>query len=216
MKRGFSAAIFDLDGVLVDTAKCHYQAWKRLAGTLGITFTEQDNERLKGVSRMQSLEIVLEIGGLNFSEEKKRDLTEMKNRWYVEAIEKLDSSALLNGALAFLTSLNAAGVPVALASASKNAAAVIERLPIAGMFQFVVDANRIARTKPDPEIFLAAAAGLAAAPADCVVFEDAAAGVEAAHAAGMYAVGIGTLTALPEADLVVPSLAQLDYRTLFS
>jgi beta-phosphoglucomutase len=211
----FKAAIFDLDGVLVDTARYHYLAWKRLAAELGFTFTEHDNERLKGVSRMRSLEIFLEVGNLSFCDVEMQALAARKNQWYVESISKLEPSALLPGSLSYLGFLNAGRVPVALASASKNAKAVIRQLQISDLFQYVVDANVIKRAKPDPEIFLVAANGLAVPPAACVVFEDAAAGIEAAHAAGMYAIGVGTSQTLPKADRVVPDLGHVNIRSLF-
>lgn len=207
----FRAAIFDLDGVLVDTAKYHYQAWKRLAEELGFDFSEEDNELLKGVSRMRSLEILLGIGNITVSGAGKLILAERKNRWYVDLLETLDQSALLPGALSCLTALREGGVPVALASASKNAGMAIEKIGIAPMFRYIVDAAKIANAKPSPDIFLDAARGLGVPAPSTVVFEDAPAGVEAAHAAGMVAVGIGTAAALPAADLIAPDLSCLDF-----
>lgn len=211
----FRAALFDLDGVLVDTAKYHYQAWKRLADELGFVFTEQDNERLKGVSRMRSLEILLEVGGVAASEEKKLEMAEKKNAWYVELISNLDDSALLPGSRELLTKLHEMHVPCALGSASKNAQTVIDGLKIASLFTYVVDARKIEHAKPAPDVFLAGAKGMGVDPSVSVVFEDAPAGVEAAHAAGMYAVGIGTRAALPEADVIAQDLAHVDAATLF-
>jgi beta-phosphoglucomutase len=211
----YQAAIFDLDGVLVDTAKYHYRAWKKLADELGFDFSETDNERLKGVSRMRSLEILMEIAGLDFSEAEKSALAGKKNQWYVELISTLEESDVLPGARECLFALDAMGVPTALASASKNAQVVIERLNLAQFFQCIVDAKLIARAKPDPEVFLAAAKGLGIAPSFSVVFEDAPAGIEGAHAAGMFAVGVGSIEALPDADIVIPDLSHLDVSSLF-
>lgn len=211
----FRAAIFDLDGVLVDTAKFHYLAWKRLAADLGFDFTESDNERLKGVSRMQSLEILLEVGGLRFSEAEKVALTERKNNWYVELISNIDESELLPGSRECLEALQKLGTPTALASASKNAAMVIARLGIARYFRHVVDAAQIPNAKPAPDIFLNAAHGLNVNPSEAVVFEDAPAGVAAAHLAGMYAIGVGSAENLPDADRVVPDLRHVDLSSLF-
>lgn len=216
MSRKFKAAIFDLDGVLVDTARYHYQAWKMLAAELGFDFTEQDNERLKGVSRMRSLEILLEIGGKNFDESEMLRLADRKNTWYVDLISKLDESALLPGAEVCLQTLRGDGVLVGLASASKNAMMVIDALGIGPLFNFVADAAAVAHAKPAPDIFLAAAEGLVVDPADAVVFEDAPAGIEAAHAAGMFAVGIGTLEALPSADMIAVDLAHVALSELFA
>jgi beta-phosphoglucomutase len=211
----FEAAIFDLDGVLVDTAKYHYLAWKKLAESLGFEFSAKDNERLKGVSRMRSLEILLEVGCVEVADADKEMLAERKNNWYVAMISKLDEAAFLPGASACLRALHQENVPMALASASKNAGLLLARLQIAHLFRYIVDAKTVARAKPDPEVFLRAAEGMGIDPAAAVVFEDAAAGIEAAHAAGMYAVGIGDPDVLASADKVTPDLAHLDVLALF-
>lgn len=203
------AALFDLDGVLVDTAKYHFLAWKRLADELGVPFTEMDNERLKGVSRMRSLEIILELGGLDLSESRKAELAERKNAWYVEMICRMDATELLPGAADYLDALRARGVRVALGSASKNARTILDRIGIAGKFDAIVDGTKVSRAKPDPEVFLRGAEEVGVAPADCVVFEDARAGIEAALRAGMYAVGIGDPATLDNAHRVVSGLAAL-------
>jgi beta-phosphoglucomutase len=213
VQREFRAAIFDLDGVLVDTAKYHYLAWKQLAAELGFDFSEADNERLKGVSRMRSLDILLDLGGIKVPDAEKHVLADRKNRRYVALLKTLDPSALLPGAKECLCALYEGGVPVALASASRNAGMVIEKLRIAPLLRYVVDAAGIANAKPSPDIFLEAARGLGVAPAAAVVFEDAAAGIKAAHAAGMIAVGIGTAEALPSADVIAANLSCLDCRT---
>lgn len=202
-------ALFDLDGVIVDTARHHFLAWRRLADGLGFEFTEAHNERLKGVSRARSLEILLEIGGVATTPAEREEMAARKNAWYVDAISRLDAADILPGADDYLRRLRARGVRVALGSASKNAPLILDRLGIAGLFDAIVDGNAVSRAKPDPEVFLVGAGRLGLAPADCVVFEDAEAGVEAARRAGMRVVGIGDPVALGSADLVVPGLRAL-------
>ena len=202
-------ALFDLDGVLVDTATYHYLAWKRLAAELGFDFTEADNERLKGVSRMRSLEILLEIGRITMAEPQKEEAAHRKNTWYVEYLHTLDETALLPGSRDYLCLLKEHGIRIALGSASKNAPLILEKLNIAHLFDATIDGNSVAKAKPDPEVFLKGAAAIGVAPARCVVFEDALAGIEAAKAAGMKAIGIGPPHLLPGADRYVPSLAPM-------
>lgn len=202
-------AIFDLDGVLVDTAKYHYLAWKKLADQLGIDFTEADNERLKGVSRVRSLEILLEIGGVEKDELAQSRLREMKNEWYLSFIKDMTAEELLPGAKEYLLQLKKEGVKISLGSASKNAVAILKSLAIYELFDEIIDGTKVINAKPDPEVFLKAAKGLGLEPKECVVFEDAAAGVQAGKAAGMYVVGIGTVDNLPEADEVVAGLYEL-------
>lgn len=208
------ACIFDLDGVIVDTAKYHYIAWKRLAKELGFDFTEEDNERLKGVSRIRSLEILLEIGGLSFSEEKKAELAEKKNKWYVEYISKMTPEEILPGAKEFLQALRKAGIKVALGSASKNSMLILNNLKLAESFDAIVDGNKVSKAKPDPEVFLLGAKELGIAPGNCVVFEDSKAGIEAAVSGGMYSIGIGNAKILDKADFVVSSLAEMTVNKL--
>jgi beta-phosphoglucomutase len=203
------AAIFDLDGVIVNTAQYHYLAWKRLAGQLGFDFTEEDNERLKGVSRVRSLEILLEIGGLALDEEKKAQIAAQKNDWYVDYIHHMDASEILPGAAEYLNIVRSRGVKTALGSASKNAPLILERLSITPLFDAIVDGNKVSKAKPDPEVFLRAAGELGIPPASCVVFEDAEAGVEATRRAGMGVVGVGKPATLKEADMVIAGLYQL-------
>jgi beta-phosphoglucomutase len=202
-------AIFDLDGVIVDTAKYHYLAWKRLAQELGFEFKELDNERLKGVSRMKSLEILLELGGLSFSNDEKLLLADKKNNWYVEYISAIDESEILKGAKEYLLKLKNSGIKIALGSASKNAPAILNRLKITNLFDSIVDGNKVSKAKPDPEVFLIAAKELGLEPYECVVFEDAEAGITAAKAAGMRTVGIGNRELLMEADIVVKGLYEI-------
>ena len=214
-QRKYCAALFDLDGVIVDTAKYHYLAWKRLATELGFDFSEAQNERLKGVSRTRSLEILLEIGKLNLDEAVRRALAEKKNKWYVEYIQKMDESELLPGARECLVRLREKGVKTALASASKNAPLILRNLNIASLFDAVIDGNKVSQAKPDPEVFLLGARELGVSPSDCVVFEDAEAGLQAARTAGMYAVGIGKADVLQSADYVVDGLRNFDVNMLF-
>jgi beta-phosphoglucomutase len=202
-------ALFDLDGVLVDTAKYHYLAWKRLADELGFSFSEEDNERLKGVSRLRSLEILLELGHYSMGEAEKESAAAKKNTWYVEYLHTLDESALLPGSREYLEHLRRGGIKTALGSASKNAPLILERLGIAPLFDAVVDGNLVSRAKPDPEVFLKGAEKLSLAPPFCVVFEDSLAGIEAAKAGGMRAIGVGNPEKLPGAEMYISSLKDL-------
>jgi beta-phosphoglucomutase len=204
-----SAAIFDLDGVIVDTAKYHFLAWKRLANSLGFDFSQADNERLKGVSRTRSLEILLEIGGLEMDEKAKTQLAACKNDWYVESISKLNSSEILPGATEYIQHLRSRGIKTAIGSASKNTPLILDRLRIRTLFDAIVDGNQVSKAKPDPEVFLLAAKELGIPPSNCVVFEDAEAGIHAALNAGMGAIGIGRPSSLQEADIVIGGLWQL-------
>jgi beta-phosphoglucomutase len=209
MLSDMKAALFDLDGVIVDTAKYHYLAWKRLADELGVPFGPEDNERLKGVGRMQCMDIILELGGLSMEKGEKERQAARKNGWYVEYVSAMRKDEILPGAEDYIGSLRGRGVLIALGSASKNAPLILERLGIAGLFDAVVDGSKVSKSKPDPEVFLAGAAALGVPAPRCTVFEDAAAGIEAAKRALMYAVGIGTREALPEADMVVRGLYEL-------
>lgn len=208
------ACLFDLDGVLVDTAKYHYIAWKELAESLGFPFTERDNERLKGVSRVASLNILLEIGGLTLADEEKTQLAERKNNRYVEYIAKMDSSEILPGALDFLKECREQGIKVALGSASKNAMTILNNTGLTPYFDAIIDGTHTSAAKPDPEVFLLGAQALEVLPEHCVVFEDAEAGIEAATRAGMFSVGIGSPETLSAANIVVPSLQQLTVSSL--
>lgn len=203
-------ALIDLDGVLVDTAKYHYISWKRLAQELGFDLSEAENERLKGISRKRSLEILLSIGGLTVSVSQRAALAERKNQWYVERISAMDESELLPGAIAFLQELHARDIMTALGSASKNAPLILERLGIADLFDAVIDGNRVSKAKPNPEVFLLAAREIGAEPRNCFVVEDAKAGIQAAKAGGMLAVGIGNSAVLRGADRVFASVGEVD------
>ena len=198
------ACIFDLDGVIVDTARYHFIAWRALAEELGFTFTEEDNEQLKGVSRMQSLEILLSIGGKQFPEKEKQAMAQRKNRLYVSYIEKMTANEILPGVREFLQELRSKSIKVALGSASKNTPIILERIQLWRMFDAVVDGNSVSQAKPNPEVFLKGAEWLRVQPEYCVVFEDAIAGIEAARNARMYCVGIGKPQTLGMADFVIP------------
>ncbi len=198
------ACIFDLDGVIVDSAHYHFLAWQRLAKELGVHFTLVENERLKGVSRMQSLDTILELGGLKMDAVAKEKLAAKKNGWFVEYINTMKPEEIYPGVVELLHKIKAAGIKTALASSSKNAKTVINLIKIENDFDAIVDGTMITNTKPDPEIFLLAASLLKANPAECVVFEDAEAGVEAALAGGMKCVGIGSPAQLGKAYLVIP------------
>lgn len=208
--RACQALIFDLDGVLTDTASTHYRAWKRLADEIGVPFDRQDNERLKGVDRMASLEIILERASRTYTSEEKQALAERKNAYYVAEINKFGPTDLFEGVERLLDAAKARGLKLGLASASRNAFLLLDRLGIAGRFDYIADAARIARAKPDPGIFLAVAEALGVAPAACIGVEDAAAGIAAIRAAGMTAIGIGDARALAAAHVVLPSIANLE------
>jgi alpha,alpha-trehalose phosphorylase len=208
--RAFAALIFDLDGVLADTAHLHHAAWKRLAGELGLPWNEAIGEKLKGVDRMTSLEIVLGPASKNYTVAQKQELADRKNGYYRVAIETFSAKDLLPGALAALKAVRAAGLKTALASASRSAQELVERMGAADLFDHIVDSATIARAKPDPEIFLRAAAALGVEPAACLGVEDAQAGVAAIKSAGMAALGIGDARVLDDADAVLHDLTEFD------
>ena len=210
------AVIFDLDGVIVDTAHYHYLAWKRLAKELGFDLTLEQNELLKGVSRMRSLEIILDLGGIKLSEAEKERIANKKNGWFVEYVNEMKPEEIFPGVKELLKSIRSKGLKVGLASSSKNAYAVVNLLNIENEFDAIVDGTMIIHSKPDPEIFLLAASKLGVVPAECVVFEDAEAGVEAALAAGMKCVGVGSPEQLGKANLVVAKTADFKLQTLNS
>lgn len=201
--------LFDLDGVIVDTAKYHFLAWKDLAQSLSIPFTRKDNELLKGVSRMRSFEIILELGGRTMSEEEKLAYCTKKNEVYLTYIDTLTKDDVLPGARDFLLAAKAAGIPVALGSASKNARRILDKLELTELFDAIMDGTVVSSAKPDPEVFVKGAEALGLDGSRCVVFEDAVAGIEAAHAGGMKAVGVGRKEDLPEADAWIQSFAGL-------
>ncbi len=208
------AAIFDLDGVIVDTAHYHFIAWRRLAKELGIHFTEQENEQLKGVSRMRSLEIILELGNLRLSQEEMERLATKKNQWFVDYINAMKPDEIFPGVKELIQDIRANGIKVALASSSKNADTVLNLLNIRSLFDAIVDGTMITHTKPDPEIFLLAAKKLNIPPPQCLVFEDAEAGVEAAVAAGMKCIGVGSPQQLSKANVVVPKTVDFNIQKI--
>ena len=210
------ACLFDLDGVIVDTAIYHYKAWKRLAAEMGFDFTEHDNERLKGVSRMRSLEIILEIGGVTKTEAEKEELAIRKNNWYVDMINQMTPAEVLPGAKEFLEACRENGIKTALGSASKNSGIILDKTNIAHLFDAIVDGNKVSKAKPDPEVFLKGAEELNEPAENCVVFEDAIAGVEAAINAHMKVVGIGSPDVLKGANLVVSGLDKMTIARLHS
>lgn len=203
------AFLFDLDGVIVDTAVYHYQAWKRLANELGFDISEDFNERLKGVSRTESLDLILAHGGLTLPDEEKAKLAAQKNGWYLDLVSRMTSDDILPGVANFFSQVRKAGLEAALGSVSKNAGLILERIGMKEVFDVVIDGNKIIHGKPDPEVFLKGAAELEVSPAECVVFEDAVAGIEAGRRAGMFTVGLGSPDVLTAADLVAPSLEAL-------
>ena len=210
------AIIFDLDGVIVDTAHYHYLAWKRLAIELGFDLTLDQNELLKGVSRMRSLEIILDLGGIKLSGAEMERIANKKNGWFVEYVNTMKPEEIFPGVKELMKSMRSKGLKVALASSSKNAPAVIRLLNIENEFDAVVDGTMIIHSKPDPEIFLLAAKKLGVDPASCVVFEDAEAGVEAALAAGMKCVGVGSAGQLGKANLVIAKTGDFKLQILNS
>jgi beta-phosphoglucomutase len=208
------ACIFDLDGVLVDTARYHYLAWKRLAAQLNIRFTEEDNEHLKGVSRMDSLEIILNSANLKIDRKTKEEYADQKNNWYFEYINRMTSDEILPGSLDLIQELKHAGIKTALGSASRNTPIIIERLKLENTFDAIADGNIVSKAKPDPEVFLTAAGMLNVNPEECIVIEDAIAGIRAAKTAGMRCIGIGSATILTEAHYVVSGLNKLDLKLI--
>jgi len=208
------ACIFDLDGVIVDTAKYHFLAWRRLAKELGFEFTLADNEALKGVSRMASLEILLRIGGLAPNDKEKEELAARKNGWYVEFISGMTPDEILPGSIRLLKQLRKEGILTAIGSASKNARTILDGIKLTRMFDVIVDGNKIHSAKPDPEVFIRGAEELNIDPSCCVVFEDAQAGIEAAIAGGMKCVGVGDPKLLGKANLVIPDLIKITVRQL--
>ncbi len=210
-KTGF---IFDLDGVIVDTAKYHYLAWKNLADELGIKFNEDDNEKFKGVSRKRCLEILLEMGELSVSEQQFEAWLVEKNEDYLKYIEKMDQTEILPDVEKVLQYLKKRNIPMALGSASKNARLILEKVRLLSYFETIVDGNSVTQAKPDPEVFLMAAAHLNVEASNCIVFEDAVAGIAAANAAEMTSIGIGASSVLSEADHNYNDFTEIDLAFL--
>ncbi len=198
------ACIFDLDGVIVDTAKYHYLAWNRLCNELGFGITHEENEALKGVSRAESLEILLSKGEIQCSEVDKLELMHRKNQWYLEYVETMKPDEILPGADKFIVNAKAHGFKIALGSSSKNAMHILEKIGLKSLFDVVIDGTKVTRGKPDPQTFALAAYELNLDHTQCVVFEDALAGIDSALAAGMYAIGVGDPAVLTKAHKVIP------------
>ena len=187
----YKAVIFDLDGVLVTTDDCHYLAWKKLADEENIYFDRDINERLRGISRMESLEIVLEKAEKQYSDEEKKEMAERKNSYYVSLVKEIDQSALIDGAIEFISYVKENSLKTAIGSSSKNTNLILSQTGIDSLFDAIADGNIIIKSKPDPEVFLKAAELLGIEPCDCLVCEDADAGVEAAISAGMDVLAVG-------------------------
>jgi beta-phosphoglucomutase len=208
------ACIFDMDGVIVDSAKYHYMSWQRLSKHLGFEFSEAQNEMLKGISRMNSLEIVLENAGISLPYEEKVLLCEMKNGWFNEYIDTMTSDEILPGVLDFISDLKHNNIKIALGSASRNANKILTKIGMLEMFDAIVDGTHVEKAKPNPEVFLLGAKLLDVAPQHCVVFEDAQSGVEAAIAGNMKCVGIGTEDILGKANFCISSFEGLNFAIL--
>lgn len=205
-KKGF---IFDLDGVIVDTAKYHFLAWQRLAKSLGIDFTKEENEQLKGVSRVKSLEKILAWGNKTISEDKFTELMGKKNEEYLSYIAEMDNNEILPDVPRVLETLIEKQQPISLGSASKNARIILDRVDLKKHFDAIVDGNDVSKAKPDPEVFLIAAKLLNIEPENCIVFEDSVAGVEAANTADMVSIGIGSKDVLGHAQYVFNDFTEI-------
>jgi len=210
------ACIFDLDGVLVDTAKYHFNSWVRLADKLGFSLEAELEEQLKGISRMASLDIVLEHGGKQADEEERLSLATLKNQWYVESLLNVGEEVILPGVVEFINQLKTENVAIAVGSASKNAKTVLSKLGLDSQFVSIVDGNDVDKSKPDPEVFLNAARDLQYAESDCIVFEDSKKGLIAAKKGGFRAVGVGKEEILGEADFVINGFENIDYGQILS
>jgi len=207
-KHEIKAVIFDLDGVIVDTAKYHYKAWSNLANKLGINFTVEENEHLKGMSRMDSLNHILAIEGLDSMPiDKKKKLAAAKNLQYLDLIADLDESEILPGTLDWISKCKELGIKIALGSASKNARRILDSLDLSKDFDIIIDGTNTTKTKPDPQVFQLAAQGLGVKSSEALVIEDAYKGLQAAKAGGFYSIGLGDPKVLDIADINMRSLA---------
>ena len=210
------AFIFDLDGVIVDTAKYHYLAWKKIAAELNIEFTHEHNELLKGVSRVRSLDIILGLGEVEASQAQKEQWLIQKNEDYLSYLVDMDQSEILPGVMTVLKFLKANQQPIALGSASKNARPILEKTGILSYFDAIVDGNDVSNAKPDPEVFLQAAQKLGISNENSIVFEDSVAGIQAANIASMTSIGIGEATVLNEAKFNFQDFTYIDEAFLNS
>ncbi len=210
-----STCIFDLDGVICDTAKYHFKAWRRLANELGFDFTEEDNEKLKGVSRTESLKLILQWGKKDISDpEELERLAQMKNEWYLDFILRMTPEETLPGVKNFLDELKKKKIHIVLGSASKNAQIILDRLNLKHYFDAIIDGTKTTTSKPDPEVFLLGAEAVKAKPKDCIVFEDAQKGIEAALKGGFLTVGVGNSDALEEAHIIIPGFEYIEYKEI--
>ncbi|MDA0939489.1 MAG: beta-phosphoglucomutase [Bacteroidetes bacterium] len=216
MSLELKGCLFDMDGVIVDSAVHHFVAWKRLADELSIPFTEQDNHALKGLSRVDSLEHILRMGHLQLDEKTKLKLMAQKNAWYLDLIKGMRAKDILPGARELIEELVAEGIKVGLGSSSRNAQMILDNVGLTPLFDTVVDGNHITLSKPDPEVFLKGAQALGLDPRQVVVFEDAESGVKAAKTGGFFAVGVGSEEQLGQADVVVSSMKEVTLRDLKS
>ncbi len=205
-----------MDGVVVDTAKYHYIAWQKIAEDLGFHFSEKDNERLKGVSRMDSLDILLGLGKITLEQDQKELMADKKNNLYVSYIRTMTPDEILPGVIPFLDDLRLNGILIGLGSASKNAMTILELIDLSHKFDVVIDGNKVSKAKPDPEVFLMGASELEVNPLNCLVFEDAQAGIDAARNAGMHIIGIGQDENLKNAEFVIPGFENMSFNRLQS
>jgi len=205
--RTIKAVIFDLDGVIVSTDEYHFQAWQRLADSLGIPFDRESNDRLRGVSRMESLEILLEKSARRYSLDEKREMAERKNTWYRELLKGLSPADIMPGVVDVIKALKERQVRIAIGSSSQNARAILRALGLEDEFDVIIDGTHITRSKPDPEVFRIAAMRLGISPEECLVVEDAEAGVEAGSAAGMSVLAVGAASGHPRATRSAQNLS---------
>ena len=206
----YKAVLFDLDGVIVTTDECHYKGWKKLADEEDIYFDRTINQRQRGVSRMESLEVLLEKAEKEYTESEKNEMAERKNNYYREYIKSLTPDDILPGVMDFCTMLRENGVKLAIGSSSKNTPTILEGIGLESYFDGVADGNQITKSKPDPEVFLLAAKLVGVDPSDCLVVEDAEAGVEAALAGGMDVLGVGDAVKGTNATYKAENIAKID------
>jgi len=208
------ACIFDLDGVIVDTAKYHFIAWQKLAHSLGISFTEEENENLKGVSRMESLDYILNLGNVKLSDKEKEKLAYNKNEHYKSLIADMDETEILTGVVPFLDELKEKSIKIGLGSSSKNAGPILRSLNLISYFDVLIDGTKTTKSKPDPQVFNMGAAALGIDPSRIIVFEDAISGVAAANEGGFISIGVGDPDVLHTADYVIPNFTNFTLEKL--
>jgi beta-phosphoglucomutase len=213
MIKGF---LFDLDGVIVETAIFHYQAWRKMANDLGFDISEEFNEGLKGISRMDSMNLILEHGNIALSESEKIELATKKNEHYLTLVSKMTADDILPGVKEFFTQIKQTNIKIALGSVSKNAKTILDGVGLINEFEAIIDGTKITKGKPDPEVFLKGAAELGLSPEECLVFEDAVAGVEAGKNAGMIVIGIGNAEVLTKADIVFDGFEGIELTQLLN